>query len=321
MEIPPRPPHKPLVEPGQVDHQVADLTAHLSADATLSAVQTKLGLHNQWLPIDGDPAATIGHLVNTNSSGPLRLGYGAWRDLLLGCQFLSGRGDLVTAGGQTMKNVAGYDLTKFMVGQSGFFGKLVSVTVRTYKRPTAALVVLYPPDVAILNSLLTTPSRPQWAIMNDDTLFCGYLGDDAAISFYQRDAVSHHPLEVRPRTVAEDVAHRLTLWKSAAAGAELSFRASVPPTRIWDFVRAIKPPQWIADPAFGILLGTCPSKGHAGSWLSLVRSLSGNIQFRDPATGALVHYTTNAVEQKILQNLKRAFDPRDQFPPLPAMKV
>ena len=59
----------------------------------------------------------LGRLVEHNSSGPLRLGYGAWRDLLLGCQFHNGRGELITAGGRTVKNVAGYDLTKFMVGQ------------------------------------------------------------------------------------------------------------------------------------------------------------------------------------------------------------
>ena len=75
-----------------------------------------------------------------NSTGPLRLGYGAWRDLLLGVQFTNGRGELITAGGRTVKNVAGYDLTKFMVGSHGVFGRLVTITTRTYRRPDRALV-------------------------------------------------------------------------------------------------------------------------------------------------------------------------------------
>ena len=66
--------------------------------------------------------------LEMNSTGPLRLGFGAWRDLLLGAQFYNGRGELITAGGRTVKNVAGYDLTKFMVGQRGVFGRLLTLT-------------------------------------------------------------------------------------------------------------------------------------------------------------------------------------------------
>src|SRR6478609_9638287 len=109
-----------------------------------------------------DMSATFGGLLERNSSGPLRLGYGAWRDLLLGVQFTNGRGELITAGGRTVKNVAGYDLTKFMVGQRGVFGRLVSVTTRTYVRPAGAIVATFPPTADVLAALLPTPLRPQW---------------------------------------------------------------------------------------------------------------------------------------------------------------
>src|SRR5437016_3507947 len=138
---------KPLVESGQIEHHVADLSATFAADVTLASAQTKLRASNQWLPIDGDPNATLGSLVERNSTGPLRLGFGAWRDLLLGAQFTNGAGELITAGGRTVKNVAGYDLTKFMVGQYGIFGKLVTLTTRTYKAPEHALVAMFDPDV------------------------------------------------------------------------------------------------------------------------------------------------------------------------------
>src|SRR5690349_19494161 len=103
-----------LVPPPKMAVRAADMTAVIPADVTLSSVQRELSRHNQWLAIDGPPDATIGRLVEMNSSGPLRLGYGAWRDVLLGAQFQNGRGELITAGGLTLKNVAGYDLTKFM---------------------------------------------------------------------------------------------------------------------------------------------------------------------------------------------------------------
>src|SRR5436305_5851366 len=111
-----RPDRTRIVASGQIEHHVADLTATFSADVTLAAAQAKLGEAGQWLPIDGGADETLGQLVERNSTGPLRLGYGAWRDLLLGAQFTNGRGELISAGGRSVKDVAGYDLTKFIVG-------------------------------------------------------------------------------------------------------------------------------------------------------------------------------------------------------------
>src|SRR5207253_7130541 len=134
-----------------IDHHVADMTATVAADVTLAAVQAKLESAEQWLPIDGDPSLAVGQLVENNSTGPLRLGWGAWRDLLLGAQFANGRGELITAGGRTVMNVAGYDLTKFMVGEYGIFGKLLSITTRTYKRITVALLAMFEPTLTKLH--------------------------------------------------------------------------------------------------------------------------------------------------------------------------
>src|SRR5690242_1907466 len=176
----PRPNKEPLVRPGEVDHHVTDLSATFSADVTLAQAQKKLREHGQWLPIDGDVNATLGSLVEHNSTGPLRLGFGAWRDLLLGVQFLNGAGELITAGGRTMKNVAGYDLTKFMVGQRGVFGRIVTLTTRSYRRPTEALLARFAPDARRLAALLTSSCRPQWSLLTPGGLLCGYLGDRAA---------------------------------------------------------------------------------------------------------------------------------------------
>src|SRR5438874_9899369 len=181
-----RPDRQPLVQPGQIEHHVADLSATFSADLTLNAAQETLRRNHQWLPIDGDPDQTLGSLVERNSTGPLRLGFGAWRDLLLGVQFTNGAGELITAGGRTVKNVAGYDLTKFMVGQYGIFGKVVTLTTRAYKAPDAALLAKFDPDVKKLNALLVTPCRPQWAVLTEEALVCGYLGDEATVNFYEQ---------------------------------------------------------------------------------------------------------------------------------------
>src|SRR5580765_2225140 len=98
----------PLVQPGQIDHHVADMSATVAADVPLRRLQETFAAAGQWLPVDGDPERSVGELVSMNSTGPLRLGYGAWRDLLLGAQLHNGRGELITAGGRTVKNVSGY---------------------------------------------------------------------------------------------------------------------------------------------------------------------------------------------------------------------
>src|SRR5580704_11897690 len=161
------------------------MTATFGADVTLTAAQEQLSTLDQWIPIDGDPASPIGDLIAFNSTGPLRLGYGAWRDMLLGLQFTNGRGELISAGGRTMKNVAGYDLTKFMVGSAGMFGKIIAVTARTYRRPQAALIARFPTDGKIVGTLIPTSLRPQWAMLTADALLCGYLGDRRTVDYYK----------------------------------------------------------------------------------------------------------------------------------------
>jgi glycolate oxidase FAD binding subunit len=156
-----------------MDLHVRDMTATIAADVTLGDVQVAMAEQHQWLPIDGDPSRPLGELIEHNSSGPLRLGYGAWRDLLLGVQFINHRGELITAGGRTVKNVAGYDLTKLMVGQHRQLGKIVTLTTRTYRRPAGAVVATFPPDLSLVQSLLPTPLKPQWMLLSPDALTCG----------------------------------------------------------------------------------------------------------------------------------------------------
>jgi hypothetical protein len=196
-----RPPREPLVAPGDMDCHVADMTATIAADVPLKNSQQRLAKFDQWIPIDGDPNLPVGRLVEINSSGPLRLGFGAWRDLLLGCQFRIGTGELITAGGRTVKNVAGYDLTKFMVGQRGVFGQIVTITTRTYKQPAMALVADFAPSDRLIEQIISTPLRPRWAILSPQSLRCGWLDEQIAIEFFEQQLSSRNPTtspSVRP---------------------------------------------------------------------------------------------------------------------------
>lgn len=286
------------------------MTATFSADVPLKIAQRRLRELDQWLPIDGNPDTPLGQLVSENSSGALRLGYGAWRDLLLGVQFHNGRGELVTAGGRTVKNVAGYDLTKFMVGQHGVFGTLLTLTVRTYRRPDGALLTRYAPDSRLVNRLLPTPLRPQWALLSTDALLLGYLGDQPTLDYYRRSLPQTDPAEMTPRSLDDDVAHRAALWKASGPAA---FRASIPPARIHEFIQNGHPETWVADAAFGIVLGNAPEPAAIEPLRAAAEATGGTLQTIADA----FDFSTNPIERQIIERLKHAFDPDGKLPPLP----
>jgi len=304
-----RPDHTPLVPPGGMDCHTRDMTATFSADVTLKAAQTKLSEFNQWIPIDGDEDLSLGRLVETNSTGPLRLGYGAWRDLLLGAQFLNGMDELITAGGRTVKNVAGYDLTKFMVGHRGVFGKLVTITTRTWRRPAGALVARFAPSDRTLGQLMPIPARPHWAILGADALWCGYLGDEQAIEFYHTILPKQNPAEIIRRSISDDIADRARLWKMPSEGVA---RVSVPPAKIMEFVKAASPANWVADAGFGIIL--CPARDEAR--LRAAATAAGGSLFVHDADGHSFDVPARAVERRIIEQIKQALDPNGTLAPL-----
>jgi len=305
MELKYRDPRTALVAWGQIDHHVADMTATFAADVSLAAAQDALAAHGQWLAVDGDPSGSLGDLVAGNSTGPLRLGYGAWRDLLLGVQFRNHADELISAGGRAMKNVAGYDLTKLMIGQRGAFGEIVTITVRTYRRPVGAVLARFASDARILPRLLPTPARPQWAMLTSDALFCGYLGDEQTLAFYTRDLEEHRPHDLAPRPLSDDLTQRRTMWRTPAEQA--SFRASVPPTRVLEFAKAISPRAWVADAAFGIVLGSYEGAEDAALIKQSADAAGGSVTLFDP-TGLITDSPATPAAQQLIARLVAAFD-------------
>jgi hypothetical protein len=309
-----RSPREPLVPPGGIDCHVRDMTATVSADATLGEFQRELAGHQQWVPIDGDSTQSVGTLASTDSTGPLRLGYGAWRDLLLGVQFLNGRGRLVTAGGRTVKNVAGYDLTKFMVGQRGIFGRLVTLTMRTYRRPQGAILARHAPDPSVVNKLIPTSLKPHWVVLTGDALLCGYLGDRPSLDFYRNAIGQAGVIERIERTLDEDIAHRTDLW---AKDGPVTFRASVPPASLAEFAKNIATPDWSADAAFGVVIGACTDKQLTSSLRDSAAALGGTLRTYQGLYGQPLELSTNPGERQIIERLKDAFDPDVTLQPLP----
>lgn len=128
-----------------VEHNRGDLTAVLQAGVPLGTAQQAFAQAGQMIALDpplGERgAATIGGVVATADSGPLRHRYGAPRDLVIGMTVALADGTLAKTGGQVIKNVAGYDLAKLYSGAFGTLGLILSVSVRLHPRPEAQSTV------------------------------------------------------------------------------------------------------------------------------------------------------------------------------------
>lgn len=117
----------------------ADLTLTVRAGTRLSDIEAATREKKQWLPLDpyGSGDGTIGATIATASAGPLSSSFGLPRDLVLGLEFVNGRGEIVRAGGKVVKNVAGFDLSRLLTGSWGSLGVITEITLRLYALPEA----------------------------------------------------------------------------------------------------------------------------------------------------------------------------------------
>ncbi|MDB4905906.1 MAG: linked oxidase protein [Gemmatimonadetes bacterium] len=152
---------------GITAYEPGDLTITARAGTTLREVADTVGAARQWLPLDpyGTDHATVGAIVATGSSGPLATGYGTPRDMTLGCEFVSGSGLVVQAGGRVVKNVAGFDLVRLVTGSWGSLGAITEVTLRLRALPQRDVTIALPLDAgagaAGIRSLAPLPAAAE----------------------------------------------------------------------------------------------------------------------------------------------------------------
>jgi glycolate oxidase FAD binding subunit len=122
---------------GIVEYVPGDLTITVRGGTRLSEIQAATQRHGQWLPLDpwGGDAGTIGATIATGTTGPHAHAMGLPRDVVLGAEVVSGAEQVIRAGGRVVKNVAGFDLTRLMVGAWGTLGVITEVTLRLRAQP------------------------------------------------------------------------------------------------------------------------------------------------------------------------------------------
>ena len=123
---------------GIEDYDPEELTFTARAGTPVLEIEEALAENDQYLPFDPPfvaAGATLGGVVAAGTSGPLRYRNGGVRDFILGVRFLDGDGRVVTSGGRVVKNAAGFDLSKLMVGSAGRLGVMLELSFKVFPQP------------------------------------------------------------------------------------------------------------------------------------------------------------------------------------------
>jgi len=131
---------------GIVDYEPSELVITARCGTALSQIEAALAQHGQFLAFEppafgGDP--TIGGVIAAGLSGPRRASAGAARDFVLGASLLNARGELLHFGGQVMKNVAGFDVSRMLCGSLGILGLITQVSLKVLPRPRTEITLQF----------------------------------------------------------------------------------------------------------------------------------------------------------------------------------
>jgi glycolate oxidase FAD binding subunit len=271
-----------------VDYPARDMTITVEAGITTAALAQALAAERQRLPIDVPQAdrATLGGVIATNFSGPLRYAHGTIRDYVIGISAVDGRGVPFKGGGRVVKNVAGYDFCKLLVGSLGTLGVITQVTLKVKPMPEkTALVGCRVKDsdhaerlLAALVKSETSPSAielvvgPAWSDdpalepMNPGEL--GHLivaleGTEPEVEWMTGTLLNELAAHgTRGFSVADDRSGDLwsRLREFPATEATLVLKANVPPSRTVEMIRLLREAS-----------SDCSIQAHAGNGIVLAR--------------------------------------------------
>ena len=142
--------------------------------------------------------ATLGGTISTGLSGPRRPYSGSARDFVLGCRMINGRGEIASFGGQVMKNVAGYDVSRLLTGSRGTLGILLEVSLKVLPKPAASITIsreCSPSDaIGTMSGLLSKPYPVDGACHDGERVHLRISGSEQAV----KDALRKIPGEALP---------------------------------------------------------------------------------------------------------------------------
>ena len=173
---------------GVVEYQPTELMITVQAGTTISHLREVLAENRQALASetpDYGGKATIGGALACNQSGPSRPWYGSIRDHVLGVRLINGKAEHLRFGGQVMKNVAGYDVSRLQAGAMGTFGILTEVSIKVLPEPEASLTVRQEMDadqaIRTMNTIGMKPRPLTGACWHEGAMFLRLSGPISVI--------------------------------------------------------------------------------------------------------------------------------------------
>jgi len=290
---------------GIVSYMPTELVVSARCGTPLAELEAVLAEQGQMLPFEPPhfaDTATVGGMVAAGLSGPRRPWGGAVRDAVLGVKLLTGRGEILRFGGQVMKNVAGYDVSRLLAGSLGGLGVILEVSLKVLPRPVTEITLVQEADGQTALARLTAWQAKAWplsaSLHDGERLWIRLSGTHAGVNA-AREALGGEEIQdaslwtrVREQTLPFFQTEK-PLW-----------RLSVPPaTPVMDM-----PGMWLTEwggaqrwlvsaaPAAGIRAAAATAGGHA----TLFRGHDGTGPVFQPLPPALM-----ALHQRI----KAAFDP------------
>jgi len=254
---------------GVVSYVPGDLTLTVRAGTSLDDIGRITSEHDQWLPLDphGSDDGTIGATIATASAGPLASSFGLPRDLVLGLEFVNGRGEVVRGGGNVVKNVAGFDLSRLLTGSWGTLGVITEVTLRLYARPkmdrtfAVSLGRGQKSTTALLSAMASSPLTPLAVeILNGAAALALGFGDNPTLLV--RFGGNVPVVDVQAKALSqlariEEVEQSTwTAFRELDRDAESVIRISTLPTRFLGTASSI-----LADTEPGIAISIDPRRG------------------------------------------------------------
>ncbi|MDH5511871.1 MAG: glycolate oxidase subunit GlcE [Gammaproteobacteria bacterium] len=291
---------------GIVTYEPTELILTARAGTPLAELEAALAEKGQMLAFEppwfGD-GATLGGTIACGFSGPRRPYAGAARDFVLGTRIINGKGEILHFGGEVMKNVAGYDVSRLMVGALGSLGVLLEVSLKVLPKPAREVTLCFemPADkaIAIMNALGAQPLPLSAACHADDTLYVRLSGTELGVQA-ARDKLGVKPMDKGDDFWRDIREHRHTFFQDDAPLWRLSVPPATPPINL--------PGQWLLD--WGGAQRWLKSVAPAWEIRQKAESVGGHATLFRPAKhfGAQFH-PLPAKLAELHQNLKRAFDP------------
>ena len=191
---------------GVVEYQPEEFTFTALAGTPIRDLAGALAEKGQYLPFDPmwtEAGTTLGGTVASGVSGPGRFRFGGIRDFILGVRFVDGLGRLLHMGGKVVKNCAGFDVSKFMVGSLGRFGVMAEITFKVFPLPATRLTLKLPTTGAeAAASMLVEAASSRWEcdaldLLPDGKTVCLRLaGPAVALEAVSKEILARWPDEV-----------------------------------------------------------------------------------------------------------------------------